>query len=441
MAVINFARKEIEAKVVYYGPAFSGKTTNVQKLHELMPAGQRGELHSLATEADRTLFFDYVPIQLGKISGFDAKFKLFTVPGQVVYQQTRRVVLQGADAVVFVADSSPDRIDANLDSLVDLEENLRAHGMDLTSIPLVLQLNKRDAPGARSAQDMLMELNPFGVPWVEAVAANGDGVLETLKRVTEIAAQRIKENLAGQKTAVKVVAVDRAEAEDDRRVIREHIERIRKVRPEETAKEQQMHAAGRLHVQSVDAFKPQGAAKPLIKDPIKDPIREQGRDVQGRDVQGAATQMIGSQLGAGSGSAGNSSVYEVSRPIPRQQPPAQRVIPPPPAPPKAEWPPGGPLEAWLEGEPNVRAIEAIGATLGADGHIRVDVVMDRGGGPMRHTVTLASRQAKAVKPAERAAERPAEGGSWVGAGVAGILGVGVGAVLGIALGWAVFAGG
>ena len=124
MAVINFARKEIEAKVVYYGPAFSGKTTNVKVLHEKMPGPQRGELHALSTEADRTLFFDYVPIQIGQIGGFSTRFKLFTVPGQVVYQQTRRVVLQGADAVVFVADSSPDRADANLDSLVEIG---RAH--------------------------------------------------------------------------------------------------------------------------------------------------------------------------------------------------------------------------------------------------------------------------------------------------------------------------
>lgn len=256
MALINFARKEIEAKVVYYGPAFSGKTTNVQILHQLVPERQRGDLHTMATEGERTLFFDYVPIQLGQIAGFTAKFKLFTVPGQVVYQQTRRVVLNGADAVVFVADSDPDRADANLDSLVDLEENLRAQGLDLASIPLVIQLNKRDAPNARPYDDMIADLNPFGVPVVEASASDGQGVLETLRLVTEIAANRIRENLSGHETAVKLTAIERPDAEDDHNVIRDHLERIRQVRTGEEAREQRIAEATRTHLNAVDAFLP-----------------------------------------------------------------------------------------------------------------------------------------------------------------------------------------
>ena len=208
MALINFARREIEVKIVFYGPAYSGKTTNVEILHRLMPPTQRGELHSLRTEQDRTLFFDYVPVTLGEIAGFTARFKLFTVPGQVFYKETRRVLLQGADAVVFVADSSPGRATANLEALLDLEENLAAHRLDLRSIPLVIQLNKRDVPDAQAPADMEAELNPFGVPVIEASAAEGRGVLDTLRRITDIAGQRIRENLAGHSTAVALTAVE-----------------------------------------------------------------------------------------------------------------------------------------------------------------------------------------------------------------------------------------
>ncbi len=150
MATINFARREIEAKIVYCGPALSGKTTNLRVLHGLIPPVQRGELHSLATDQERTLFFDYMPIELGQISGFTARFKLFTVPGQAFYRETRRVVLEGADAVVFVADSAPERAQHNVDALVDLEEHLSAHGLSIAGLPLVIQLNKRDATGAMS---------------------------------------------------------------------------------------------------------------------------------------------------------------------------------------------------------------------------------------------------------------------------------------------------
>ncbi len=254
MAVINFARREIEAKVVYYGPALSGKTTNVLKAHGRLPDGQRGNLHTLSTEEERTLFFDYVPITKGEIAGFNAKFKLFSVPGQVFYQQTRRVVLRGADAVVFVADSSPDRAQANIDSLIDLEENLRAHGLDLASIPLVIQLNKRDVPGARSVEACSTDLNPFGVPVVESVASRGEGVMETLDAVIGIASARIRDNLAGRKTAVALTAIDQREPEEDEVVIRRHLKEIQKVRPEEEKKGAEARLHGEVAGEDVDAF-------------------------------------------------------------------------------------------------------------------------------------------------------------------------------------------
>lgn len=254
MATINFARREIEAKIVYVGPALSGKTTNVQVLHRLVPRPQRGELHSLSTDGDRTLFFDFIPVELGQIAGFTAHFKLFTVPGQVYYQQTRKAVLQGADGVVFVADSSAGRAQANLDAMIDLEQNLRAHGLDLASIPLVVQLNKRDVEDALSVSHMSIELNPFGVPTVESIAASGYGVLDTLYKITEIATKRIRENLSGQKNAVRLQAVQKEERESEQQVVDEYLTRIHKVRPDEEASAERMKAAGRMRPDDVDSF-------------------------------------------------------------------------------------------------------------------------------------------------------------------------------------------
>ena len=246
MATINFARREIEAKIVYCGPALSGKTTNLRVLHELIPAQQRGELHSLATDQERTLFFDYIPIELGQISGFAARFKLFTVPGQAFYRETRRVVLEGADAVVFVADSAPERAQHNVDALVDLEEHLSAHGLPITGIPLVVQLNKRDAPGAMSVLVMQRELNPFDVPIVEAIARTGQGVLDTLYTVTSICVRRIRDNLAGRETTLRLIPTDAAEREADAAVVSTTLERVQEVRPEEEARSERIRRAARL---------------------------------------------------------------------------------------------------------------------------------------------------------------------------------------------------
>ena len=254
MAIINFARREIEAKVVYYGPALSGKTTNVKAAFGCVPEGQRGQLSTLSTEDERTLFFDYAPITLGKIAGFAAHFKLFSVPGQAFYTETRKAVLQGADAVVFVADSAPDRAEANRASLADLEANLKAHGVKLSEIPFVIQLNKRDEPGARSVKEMGADLNRLGAPMIEAVALTGEGVEITLRTVTQIAADRIRDNLAGHKTAVQLNAVEREEREDDASVILKQLAEISKVRGVEEQRAKDALARGEVEVDDVDAF-------------------------------------------------------------------------------------------------------------------------------------------------------------------------------------------
>ncbi len=413
MALINFARREIEVKIVFYGPALSGKTTNVEVLHRLMPASQRGELHSLRTEQDRTLFFDYVPVQLGEIAGFRARFKLFTVPGQVFYKETRRVVLQGADAVVFVADSSPARADANLESLVDLEDNLAAHGLDLRSIPLVIQLNKRDLPDALPIEALEAELNPFGVPVVEAAAAEGRGVLDTLRRITEIAGQRIRENLSGQSTAVQLTAVERATPDDDRKVVREHMDAIRKVRPGEEAHVRELRASGQLHAGHVDAVlselvvRSEDVTPPDPIDPMDGPFDE--------------------------------------LPVPRE---ARAARPPSPevTPARDGAPLGAPLTAWLDAR-GARVVEVRGGRE-VDGAVQFELIAEWADGRRRHPVVLhlglpALQEAAPVAPAQPTAPPPPSAAPaavrWVAFGGATFFTAVTAMVLGIALGWIAFA--
>ncbi len=183
MVQINFAQKEIQCKVVYYGPGMSGKTTNLELVHGKVPADHRGELTSIATTGERTLYFDYMPLDLGQIAGIRTKFQLYTVPGQIYYKSTRRLVLQGVDGIVFVADSSPSKMKENQESLADLEENLKEMGKALTDIPLVIQYNKRDLPDAMPIAELERQLNPQGFPCSEAVAMRGDGVFPTLKQL------------------------------------------------------------------------------------------------------------------------------------------------------------------------------------------------------------------------------------------------------------------
>ena len=184
MVYFSPATKEITAKIVFYGPGMCGKTTNLQKVHELMRPQMKSELVSVATETDRTIYFDFLPVKLGKIAGFDFVVRSFTVPGQPYYAETRKMVLQGADGLVFVADSQRYMLDQNKDSLLDLKRNMKANGLDYSTMPLVMQYNKRDLPDCLSVQDLEAALNDRHVPYFEASAFKGIGVVETLKAIT-----------------------------------------------------------------------------------------------------------------------------------------------------------------------------------------------------------------------------------------------------------------
>ncbi len=186
MASINYAIREISVKIVFYGPGLSGKTTNLQVIHRKIPIDYRSDMVSLATETDRTLFFDFLPLDLGKIKGFSTKFQLYTVPGQVYYNATRKLVLRGVDGVVFVADSAQDKTQENLESFQNLHDNLAEYGIKQGSIPIVIQYNKRDLPNALPVETIDKTLNKFGYPWNEAVANQGKGVFESLKIIGKI---------------------------------------------------------------------------------------------------------------------------------------------------------------------------------------------------------------------------------------------------------------
>jgi signal recognition particle receptor subunit beta len=181
MTFINFASREINCKIVYYGPGLCGKTTNIQWIHNQANPEKRGKLVSLATETDRTLFFDFLPLDMGTIRGFKVRFHLYTVPGQVFYDASRKLILRGCDGVIFVADSQKARMEANIEAIANLATNLKENGFDIRTIPYVLQLNKRDMPSAVAADEMERLLRFRGEPMLEAVANEGTGVIETLK--------------------------------------------------------------------------------------------------------------------------------------------------------------------------------------------------------------------------------------------------------------------
>ncbi len=186
MSFINYSLREINCKIVYYGPGLCGKTTNLQYIYRKVNPESRGKLISLATETERTLFFDFLPLSLGDIKGFKTRFHLYTVPGQVFYEASRRLILKGLDGVVFVADSQIERMDANIESMEDLQRNLKDQGVDLFSIPFVIQYNKRDLSNILPVSEMRAILNPRGVPDFEAVASVGKGVFETLKAIIKL---------------------------------------------------------------------------------------------------------------------------------------------------------------------------------------------------------------------------------------------------------------
>jgi small GTP-binding protein len=191
MALINYTPKEITLKIVYYGPGLSGKTTNLQHLHATITPDRRGKLISLATESDRTLFFDFMPVAFGKISDFTVKFQLYTVPGQVMYNATRKLVLKGADAVVFVADSQTALKQENIESLQNMRDNLLANNLDPENIPLVLQYNKRDLDDVLPVETLDKDLNSAGYPTVNSEAINGKGVNETFQAITKLLLKHI----------------------------------------------------------------------------------------------------------------------------------------------------------------------------------------------------------------------------------------------------------
>lgn len=186
MSMINYASREINCKIVYYGPGLGGKTTNLEYVYEKVAPTTRGKLISLATETERTLFFDFLPVDLGTIRGFKTRFHLYTVPGQVYYNASRKLILKGVDGVVFVGDSQVERLDANIEAMHNLYENLTEYGLDVRQLPFVIQYNKRDLPNICSVQELEENLNPEGVPYFEAVGSRGIGVFDTLKGVSKL---------------------------------------------------------------------------------------------------------------------------------------------------------------------------------------------------------------------------------------------------------------
>jgi signal recognition particle receptor subunit beta len=191
MTFINYASREINCKIVYYGPGLCGKTTNLQYIYDKTNPNAKGKLISLATETDRTLFFDFLPLELGTVRGFRTRFHLYTVPGQVFYDASRKLILKGVDGVIFVADSQVERMDANAESVENLQANLKTQGYDINTIPFVLQLNKRDLPNVASVDEMKQLLMRREEPVFEAVASKGPGVFETLKGVAKLVLQEL----------------------------------------------------------------------------------------------------------------------------------------------------------------------------------------------------------------------------------------------------------
>jgi hypothetical protein len=189
---INYSSREINCKIVYYGPGLCGKTTNLQYIYNKTSPQAKGKMISLATETERTLFFDFLPLSLGEIRGFRTRFHLYTVPGQVFYNASRKLILKGVDGVVFVADSQIERMEANQESIENLAENLKEQAYDIEKIPLVMQYNKRDLPNAASTEELSQAVNTLERPEFEAIATRGIGVFDTLKEVAKLVLQELK---------------------------------------------------------------------------------------------------------------------------------------------------------------------------------------------------------------------------------------------------------
>lgn len=195
MSFVNYHTKEINCKIVYYGPGLGGKTTNIQYIYQKTSSQNKGQMITLNTENERTLFFDFLPLDLGEIRGFRTRFHLYTVPGQVFYEANRKLILRGVDGLVFVADSQVERMEANLESFLSLEKNLSEQGYDISKVPMVMQWNKRDLPNVVPVEDLQYQLNKRKLPAFEAIATSGEGVFDTLKMISKSVLLNIKGGL------------------------------------------------------------------------------------------------------------------------------------------------------------------------------------------------------------------------------------------------------
>ena len=205
MVLFNYATRELTAKVVYYGAGLCGKTTNLEHIHQDLPEKTRGKMLSLATQTDRTLFFDFLPMDLGTVKGMKTRVQLYTVPGQVFYDATRKLVLKGADGVVFVVDSQDELMERNLESWDNLKQNLAENNLDINTIPLVIQYNKRDLPNVVSVRELNEQINILKVPYFEAIAISGVGVQETLKGITKVVLQSLQRRYSREELEEKGV--------------------------------------------------------------------------------------------------------------------------------------------------------------------------------------------------------------------------------------------
>lgn len=195
MSFLNYSTKEINFKIVYYGPGLSGKTTNIKMIYDKVKSDSKGKLVSLATETERTLFFDFFPLDLGTVKGYKVKFHLYTVPGQIYYSSSRKLIMKGVDGVVFVADSQRERFEANIESLQDMFGNLKEYNIDFATLPYVLQLNKRDLPNITPVNEMIAALRKKDEPVIEAISLQGEGVIETLKGISKLIMVNVKQKL------------------------------------------------------------------------------------------------------------------------------------------------------------------------------------------------------------------------------------------------------
>ncbi len=192
MSFINYTTKEINCKVIYFGPGLSGKTTNIQYIYEQTQQRERGKLVTLSTENERTLFFDFLPLSIGDVRGFKTRFHLYTIPGQTFYELSRQFILKGVDGIVFVADSQTERMEANIESFEALEKSLEKQGYDIHKLPLVFQYNKRDMPATVTVQELEATFNPVHRPYFEAIAHRGQGVMETLQSISQLVIRELK---------------------------------------------------------------------------------------------------------------------------------------------------------------------------------------------------------------------------------------------------------